>query len=330
MSAPPLDVSIVVPVYNEAGSLVELHRRISEAMAGTGRSHEVLFVDDGSRDGSGELLDRISASDPHVRVLHFRRNYGQTAAISAGLEHARGRVIVPMDADLQNDPADVPLLLAKLGEGHDVVSGWRKDRQDAAITRVVPSRIANAVISRISGVPLHDYGCTLKAYRREVMEGVRLYGEMHRFIPIYASWQGARVTEMAVRHHARTKGKSKYGIGRTWRVVLDLLVVKFLASYSTKPIHVFGGFGLACFGLSFLAGAAAVWLKYWGDPPRSFIQTPLPLLTVLLIVLGFLSILMGLLAELIIRTYYEARGQRPYSIASHVQGSDVHPGAPRS
>jgi hypothetical protein len=219
-----------------------------------------------------------------------------------------------MDADLQNDPADVPAMLARLEEGFDVVSGWRKGRQDAAMSRVFPSFVANRLISWISGIRLHDYGCTMKAYRREVLDGVRLYGEMHRFIPIYASWQGARVTEMPVRHHARTRGHSKYGIRRTYRVLLDLLVVKFLASHSTKPMHVFGGFGLMCFALAFLSGLAAVWLKWFADPPRSFIQTPLPLLTVLLLVLGFMAILMGLLAELIVRTYYEANDRRTYML----------------
>lgn len=313
-TGPDLDVSVVAPVFDEAENLRPLHERICAALAG--RSFEILYVDDGSTDGSAKVLDEIEAADPRARVLHFRRNYGQTAAISAGIDHARGKVIVPIDADLQNEPADIPAMLAKLDEGFDVVSGWRKDRNDAAVSRVLPSMVANALISRISGVKLHDYGCTMKAYRREVMEGVRLYGEMHRFIPVYASWQGARVTEMPVRHHARTKGRSKYGIRRTYRVLLDLMVVKFLSSYSTKPIHVFGGFGLLCFVLAFVSGVAAVWLKYFADPPRTFIQTPLPLLTVLLVVLGFMSILMGLLAELIVRTYYEAQGRRTYQIAA--------------
>jgi len=308
-----VDVSVIAPVFDEDENLRALHERVAAALAG--RRFEILYVNDGSRDAGPRILDEIAAADPRARVLHFKRNYGQTAAIAAGLDHARGRVVVPIDADLQNDPADIPMLLAKLDEGFDVVSGWRKDRQDAAMSRVLPSVIANGLISRISGVKLHDYGCTLKAYRREVMEGVRLYGEMHRFIPVYASWQGARVTEMPVRHHPRTAGKSKYGIRRTYRVVLDLCVVKFLANYSTKPMHVFGGFGLACFVGAFLAGAAAVWLKWFADPPRSFIQTPLPLLTVLLVVLGAMSMLMGLLAELVVRTYYEASDRRTYELA---------------
>jgi glycosyltransferase involved in cell wall biosynthesis len=308
-----IGVSVIAPVFDEAANLRPLHEQLTAALAG--RSFEILYVDDGSKDGSSRVLDEIAAADPRARVLHFRRNYGQTAAITAGIDHARGRVIVPIDADLQNDPADIPMLLAKLDDGFDVVSGWRKDRQDAALSRVLPSRMANALISRISGVKLHDYGCTMKAYRREVVEGVRLYGEMHRFIPVYASWQGASVTELPVRHHPRSQGKSKYGLRRTYRVLLDLMVVKFLSSYSTKPIHVFGGFGLLCFVLAVLAGLAAVWFKYFADPARSFIQTPLPLLTVLLVVLGFMSILMGLLAELIVRTYYEAQGRRTYQLA---------------
>lgn len=303
------EISVVIPVFEEEGNLEALHADLTRALAG--RDYEVVFVDDGSRDASGAILDKLAAADPRVRALHFARNFGQTAAISAGLDCARGRVIVPMDADRQNDPADIPILLAKLYEGWDVVSGWRRERKDAFV-RVLPSMVANRLISVISGVRLHDYGCMLKAYRREVMEGVRLYGEMHRFIPIYASWHGARVLEIPVRHHPRTAGRSKYGFGRIWRVALDLLVVKFLASYSTKPIHVFGGFGLGCFGLAAVSALAAVWLKYFGEPARSFIQTPLPLLTVLLVVLGFMSILMGLLAELVVRTWYESQGRTTY------------------
>jgi len=313
----PIDVSVVAPVFDEADNLRPLHEEISAALAG--RRYEILYVDDGSRDASPRILDEIAAADPRARVLHFRRNYGQTAAIAAGLDHARGAVVVPIDADLQNDAADIPKLLAKLDEGFDVVSGWRKDRQDAAMSRVVPSVLANGLISLVSGVKLHDYGCTLKAYRRDVMAGVRLYGEMHRFIPVYASWRGARVAELPVNHRARTRGKSKYGIRRTYRVVLDLVVVKFLANYSTKPMHVFGGFGLVCFLLAFVAALGAAWLKWFHDPEISFIQTPLPLLAVLLAVLGVMSLLMGLLAELVVRTYYEASDRRTYELADDAQ-----------
>jgi glycosyltransferase involved in cell wall biosynthesis len=308
-----VDVSVIAPVFDEVENLRPLHERIVAALAG--RRFEVLYVDDGSRDGSSRVLDEIAATDPRARVLHFRRNYGQTAAIAAGLDHARGAVIVPIDADLQNDPADIPMLVAKLDEGFDVVSGWRRDRQDAALSRVLPSVAANSLISWISGVRLHDFGCTMKAYRRDVVEGVRLYGEMHRFIPVYASWQGARVTETPVRHHPRTKGRSKYGIRRTYRVLLDLMVVKFLANYSTKPMHVFGGFGLMCFVCAVATAGTAAWFKWFAAQPKSFIETPLPLLTVLLVVLGVMAILLGLLAELVVRTYYEANDRKTYQIA---------------
>lgn len=321
--APTVGLSVVIPVFEEEGNLGALHSDLTAALAG--RDYEIVFVDDGSTDRSGEILDGIAAADPRVRVLHHARNFGQAAAIAAALDHARGAVIVSMDADRQNDPADIPMLLAALDDGWDVVSGWRRDRRDD-FRRVLPSIVANRLISWISGVRLHDYGCMLKAYRREVMADVRLYGEMHRFIPIYASWHGARVVEVPVRHHPRTSGRSKYGFGRVWRVVLDLAVVKFLSSYSTKPIHVFGGFGLVCFVLAGVSGMTAVWLKYFVDPPRSFIQTPLPLLTVLLIVLGAMSILMGLLAELVVRTWYESQGRTTYVLRSGPRPKPRPPG----
>jgi glycosyltransferase involved in cell wall biosynthesis len=246
-------------------------------------------------------------------VISFRRNFGQTAALSAGLDHARGDIIVPMDGDLQNDARDIPRLLAKLEEGYDVVSGWRVNRQDPWQRRL-PSQLANRLISWISGVRLHDYGCSLKAYRHNVLEDVRLYGEMHRFVPIYASWQGARVTELAVDHHPRKRGKSNYGMERTIKVVLDLIVVKFLSSYATKPIYVFGGFGLLALFGAVIVFAVMVWLKVAGI--RSFIATPLPLVVVMLSLVGCLSILLGLVAELTVRTYYESSGRRTYAIRS--------------
>lgn len=270
------------------------------------------MVNDGSTDGSAEQLDQIAARFPRIRVLHFSRNYGQTAALMAGLDHARGEIIVPMDGDLQNDPDDIGRLLNKLDEGYDVVSGWRVKRQDNALKRNLPSRVANRLISWVSGVPLHDYGCSLKAYRRSVLDGVKLYGEMHRFVPIYAAWNGARVTELAVTHHARLHGKSKYGLERVFKVLLDLLVVKFLFKYASKPIYLFGGFGLVCLFASFGAGVWAVALKYfWAT---SFIQTPLPLLAVFLTVTGILSFLMGLLAEMLNRTYHESQSKSVYRI----------------
>jgi glycosyltransferase involved in cell wall biosynthesis len=281
-----------------------------------GRSHEVICVDDGSRDGTFAALSKIAAQRPELRVIRFRLNFGQTAAMSAGIEAARGEVIVPMDGDLQNDPADIGKLLAQLDSGHDVVSGWRKNRQDREFARKLPSRLANKLISAISGVRLHDYGCSLKAYRRDVLRDVKLYGEMHRFIPIYASWQGAKVTEMVVNHRARKAGISKYGLSRTFKVVLDLLVVKFLASYATKPIYVFGGFGLFSWLCALGAFLWALYYKLAGL--KDFVETPLPLVTVMFTLIGALSLLMGLLAELVIRTYYESQGKRPYLIAEEL------------
>ena len=240
------DVSITIPIYNEEQNIQTLYERIRGAMDALGRTWELVLVNDGSRDKSAERLDCVAAGDVRVRVIHLSRNYGQTAALMAGLDHARGEIIVPMDGDLQNDPGDIGRLLAKLDDGYDVVSGWRKDRKDAKFSRNLPSRIANELISTVSGVHLHDYGCSLKAYRRDVLEGVKLYGEMHRFVPIYAAWNGARVAEIEVTHHPRIHGESKYGLERVVKVVLDLLVVKFLYRYAQKPIYLFGGFGCVC------------------------------------------------------------------------------------
>src|SRR5919204_1247962 len=248
------EVSLFLPVLNEEPNLVPLHAKIDEALAGLGHTAEIIYVDDGSTDGSLEVLRGLAARDPRVRIIALRRNYGQTAAMAAGIDAARGEVLIPMDADLQNDPADIERLLAKLNEGFDVVSGWRKERQDKMVSRKIPSAIANWIISFIGGVKLHDYGCSLKAYRREFIKEGKLYGEMHRFIPIYASWVGARVTEIPVRHYKRTMGRSKYGLGRTFKVMLDLLTIKFMASYHTKPIYVFGMFGFGSFFLSLVAG----------------------------------------------------------------------------
>lgn len=303
-----LAISVVIPVYNEEANVQEMHARLAATL---GSDAEFIFVDDGSSDRTYERLVNVARGDRRVRLIRFRRNFGQTAALSAGIDHARGRIIVPMDGDLQNDPRDIPRLLAKLDEGYDVVSGWRVNRQDA-FHRRLPSVVANRLVSWISGVRLHDYGCSLKAYRRDVLRDVRLYGEMHRFVPIYASWQGARVTELAVDHHPRTRGKSNYGIERTVKVVLDLIVVKFLSSYATKPIYVFGGFGLFAFLLSFLAFAWMLYYKITGL--KTFIQTPLPLVVVMLVLVGCLSVLLGLVAELTVRTYYESQGKRTYAI----------------
>jgi len=312
-------LTITVPIYNEEANIWPLYEKIRAAMDALGKPWELVLVDDGSRDGSPALLDAVAADDARVTVLHFARNYGQTAAMMAGMDHARGDIIVPMDGDLQNDPADIANLLAKLDEGFDVVSGWRKDRQDHAIKRNLPSRLANSLISRVSGVHLHDYGCSLKAYRREVLDGVKLYGEMHRFVPIYAAWNGARVAEIPVTHHPRLYGESKYGLERVVKVVLDLMVVKFLSRYSGKPIYVFGGFGLLSIVLGVLAGFWAVALKLFHG--TAFSTTPLPLLCVFLGMVGVLSILMGLLAEMLNRTYYESQAKPVYKVARLVRAA---------
>lgn len=309
-----IDISVVLPIYDEEESLGELLSNLFSVLDGLNRPYEIWCVNDGSNDRSSEILHDIAKKRPQLRVLDFRRNFGQTAALQAGFDHARGDIIVTLDADLQNDPADIPRLLEKLDEGYDVVSGWRANRKDAAISRNFVSRIANGIISNISGVKLHDYGCTLKAYRRDVMSGVRLYGEMHRFIPIYASWRGARVVELPVGHAARRYGKSKYGLNRIFKVILDLMVLKFLESYLVKPIYVFGGFGMFAIVCSFITLAIAVGLRLFAH--TSLIQTPLPLLAAMLFLMGCMSILLGLLAEIMTRTYFESQGGRPYAVRS--------------
>jgi len=306
------EVSIFLPVYNEEPNLRPLHAKLDAALKSLGRSAEIVYVDDGSSDESLKILREIAAIDPRVRVVALRRNYGQTAAMAAGIDAARGKVLIPMDADLQNDPADIRRLLDKLDEGYDVVSGWRKNRKDKMVTRKIPSMIANRLISWIGGVPLHDYGCSLKAYRRESLQDVRLYGEMHRFIPIYASWAGARVTEIPVEHHARTMGKSKYGLSRTLKVVFDLMTIKFMASYQTKPIYVFGSFGMLAFAISLIAGLYAVFLKIFHK--ADFVQTPLPVLTIVMFAVGVQFLLMGLLAEMLVRTYHESQAKAIYAV----------------
>lgn len=306
-------LSVVIPVYNEAKNLLPLCSDVTEALLGMRGPFEILFVDDGSTDGSAEILRELARKEETIKLVVLRRNFGQTAAMMAGIDHARGDVIVVMDGDGQNDPADIPALLDALAGGYDVVSGWRRDRKDGWL-RVLLSRVANALISRVSGLRLHDYGCSLKAYRRDVIESVRLYGEMHRFIPIYASWWGARVTEIPVNHRPRLEGSSNYGLERIAKVFLDLLVVQFLGRYETKPIYVFGGFGLMCWGISLLSGGYAVYRKLFDD--TSFILTPLPLLSVMAFITGVLSILMGFLAELQVRTYYESQQRTPYAVRS--------------
>jgi len=313
-------LSIVVPVFNEQDNVLPLFDQLRGALAKVNDGFEVVFVDDGSTDQTEANLKKVAEADNRFKIVSFRRNFGQTAAMMAGIDYAAGDIIIPLDGDLQNDPADIPRLLDKLAEGYDVVSGWRQERKDASLRRNLPSRIANRLISRMSGVELHDYGCTLKAYRRQVVKGVRLYGEMHRFIPIYASWEGGRVTEIPVNHFPRIHGHSKYGLERIVKVLLDLLLVKFLSKYATKPIYVFGGFGLIGIAISFLAGLYALYLKFFAG--ISFISTPLPLLVVLTFVTGIMSILMGLIAEIIMRTYYESQGKQVYLVRDTVNIAD--------
>lgn len=306
-------LSIIIPVYNEQDSLQPLHGGLHRALTGSPLSWEIVFVDDGSTDGSPEALEELAASDPeHTRVVELRRNFGQTTAIAAGIDHAQGEVIVLMDADLQNDPADVPILLEKIEQGYDVVSGWRVNRHDRFLTRVLPSRAANWLISKVTGVHLHDYGCTLKAYRREVITGFRLYGEMHRFIPAYASQVGARMTEVPVNHRPRQYGETKYGLNRTFKVILDLFTVKFLISFGNKPIYLFGGAGILLIGLSLITLMVLILRRITID--EHMIRSPLLLLTVMLFILGFQSILLGLVAELLARTYHESQEKRTYSV----------------
>ncbi len=306
-------LSVVIPVYNEAESLGALHQALHQALQQQPMSWEIVYVDDGSRDESLPTLQAFAEQDvEHTRVIALRRNFGQTAAIAAGLDYAQGEVIVLMDADMQNDPADIPMMIEKMAEGYDVVSGWRIQRKDTFMTRTLPSRIANGLISWVTGVKLHDYGCTLKAYRREVITGFRLYGEMHRFIPAYAGYVGARILEVPVRHHPRKFGKTKYGLERILKVILDLLTVKFLISYGHKPNYLFGGPGMALMLLgsallAFLVVRRVVTLV-------SVFESPFFPVSLMLMYMGFQSILMGLLAELQVRTYHEAQQKPTYTL----------------
>ena len=315
-------LSVIVLVYNEVESIPALHAELIGVLHNMPLTYEVLYIDDGSRDGSTEKMAQLAADDPHVRVVSFRRNFGQTAAVQAGIDNSRGEILVFMDGDLQNDPRDIPLLLEKLDEGYDVASGWRKNRHDDA-SRVLPSKIANWTIARVTGVPLHDFGCTMKAYRREVISEVHLYGEMHRFIPAYAMGVGASVTEIEVNHRPRTRGTSKYGISRTFKVLLDLLVVKFLGGYSTKPIYFFGFAAFGLWTLSLVFAAIVIIQKLL--PPYPFAHNnPLLLLAVFLGIVGVQFILMGLLAELSIRTYHESQGKSVYVVRQVIEGA-THP-----
>lgn len=312
-------LSIVIPVFDEVENLTPLAEGVRKALSGL--DYEMILVDDGSTDGSLAKLAEMAEAEPqHTRVIELRRNFGQTAAIAAGIDHAAGEIIVMLDADLQNDPADIPMLIDKLEEGYDVVSGWRVDRQDSFLKRRLPSMIANWLISRVTGVRLHDYGCTLKAYRREVFEGFRLYGEMHRFIPALASSVGAKIAELPVRHHPRRAGKTKYGLGRTLKVILDLFTVKFLISYAVKPIYLFGGAGLMLIvpslGVLLFLTARRLLLGI------EVLTSPLFQTSTMLLILGFQSILMGFIAELLVRTYHESQAKPTYSIRQTINFRD--------
>ncbi|MCL4811571.1 MAG: glycosyltransferase family 2 protein [Vicinamibacteraceae bacterium] len=319
MSAPPMApyLSVVIPVYNESPNLTDLHRELTETLTAWGRAYEILAIDDGSTDDSFEVLRGLAAADPALRVVRFRRNFGQTAAFSAGFALARGEVIVTADGDRQNDPRDIPMLVGELERGFDIVCGWRRDRKDTFLTRKVPSMIANRLISRATGVELHDYGCSLKAFRAEVVKPLRLYGEMHRFIPAIASEMGVRVSEVVVNHRARTRGTSKYGLSRTVRVILDLLTVKFLLSYSTRPLQMFGLFGLIMGGLGAVILAWLAWVRLFMH--QGIGDRPLLLLGILLIFTGVQLLTVGLLAELQARTYHESQDKPTYVIREIVE-----------
>ena len=303
-------LTVVVPLFNEEENINKLSQSITKALSDI--DYEVLFINDGSTDNSENEIVKLSSTDPKIKLINLRRNYGQTAAMQAGFDQSKGTIVIPMDGDLQNDPKDIPKLIEKINEGYDVVSGWRKIRSDKKLTRILPSKIANMIISKISGIHLHDYGCTLKAYRKEILEDIKLYGEMHRFIPIYASWEGAKVTEIPVNHHPRIAGKTKYGLSRIPRVILDLLVIRFFDKSLDRPIHLFGQFGLLMFLIAFLLFFMALFLKVFMN--ISFILTPLPLLVVFFSMSGLLCIFLGLVAEIQSRIYFESKNRPPYLI----------------
>ncbi|HLG14400.1 MAG TPA: glycosyltransferase family 2 protein [Blastocatellia bacterium] len=317
---PRPELSVFLPVYNEEDNLEPLAARLMDSLESLGRTFEVIYVDDGSTDGSIAKLRELAARDSRVRIVVLRRNYGQTAAMSAGIDHARGEILIPMDADLQNDPADITRLLDKLDEGYDLVSGWRKDRKDGWLTRRLPSALANRLISAISGVRLHDYGCSLKAYRRDVLADVKLYGEMHRFIPVYAKWAGARVTEIPVDHHARRAGKSKYGLSRTTKVLFDLITIKFMSSYMTKPLYIFGWAGVVCLVVSFISLLGALYYRFVHDVHLN--RMPLATLAMIMFAMGVQFVFMGLLAEMIVRTYHESQDKPTYLVRERINLDD--------
>jgi len=320
MSLQSFKVSVVAPLLNEQDNIKPLYQQLTQTLSDK-YDYEIIFIDDGSTDNSLNILRGLQKSDPKLRIISLRRNFGQTAALSAGFEHAKGAIVVAIDADLQNDPADIPKMIEKLNEGFDVVSGWRKKRHDKAVTRLLPSKLANWLISKSTGVNLHDFGCTLKAYRKEVLTQTRLYGEMHRFIPALASWSGARIAELVVNHRPRTTGAAKYGLGRTWKVMLDLITVEFLGSFSTKPIYIFGGLGLLSGLGAFFVGAVVLYQKFLSPAQLPMNRNPLLVLTALLITTTVQLVLMGLLAELLVRTYHESQGRSTYVIREIIESA---------
>ena len=314
---PTLDISVVIPVYNEAKSLPLLHAELDAALQATGQSYEIIAVDDGSRDDSWPVLQQLAAADPHVVAVQLRRNFGQTAAFAAGFDLARGAIVITIDADGQNDPADIPLLLARLAEGYDIVSGWRQNRKEPLITRKIPSRVANAIITSNTGISLHDSGCSLKAYHYEVIKRVKLYGDMHRFIPAFASWMGVKVGEVPVTDRARQFGQSKYGFSRTFRVFLDLFTLSFLLSFQGKPMRLFGGIGIATGAIGVLILAYLAFIKIFEGAQLG--NRPILWLGVMLVILGVQFLFFGLLAEMQMRTYYESQGKSIYVVREVIQ-----------
>ncbi|MBF96997.1 MAG: glycosyltransferase [Pelagibacterales bacterium] len=303
-------ISVIIPVYNEADNIKILAKKIKDSLLNY--KYEVIFINDGSIDETEKKIKEIVNRNKNFLCINFKRNFGQTAALQAGFDYASGKIIIALDGDLQNDPSDIPKLIKKINEGYDVVSGWRKNRKDSSLSRVLPSIIANYIISKITGVSLHDYGCTLKAYKKDVIKDIKLYGEMHRFIPIYACWEGAKVTEIEVNHSKRYYGKSKYGISRIPKVLLDLMVVKFFDKLISRPIHLFGKLGFSLITLGFFASIYAIWLKIFRD--ISFILTPLPLLIIFFLLSGILCILLGIVAEIQSRIYFQAGNNKSYLV----------------
>ena len=307
-----MEISVAIPIHNEQENIELLYNDLIAVLSPIGSDFEIIFVNDGSDDESAKIIDSLAERDRRVRAVHLLRNYGQSSATMAGFDHASGDIIIVMDGDNQNDPADIPLLLNKIDEGFTVVSGWRKDRKDALVSKIIPSKIANWLISKITGVKLHDYGCSLKAYRKDVLKDVRLYGEMHRFIPVFTAWKGAKVIEIAVSHRPRSSGASHYGLSRITSVLLDLVLVRFFDKHLQHPIHLFGGFGIINFLLAFISFVIMLYYKFLGG--KDFIETPLPTLVILFFLVGAVSTMMGILAEIVMRTYYESQEKKPYLI----------------